>query len=277
LQTLEAEMKTLVLLIAVVVAWVVAPPASLAGAFFSDGYLGLTREELRAKLGPPQKVRDRSAALRVYKYYSYDEWENVLKDQIPGALGEDVYMYVRDKTHVRYSFQYAKEEKPDSDTPTLIVKLVDIEFLSPDPITGAVEGPVAVPLAVPLKDVPKLVPEFKPSLADDAPTYRSNLFIIMLQSETSKEALRLVKERNKEDYAWSLSYRLYATEPFPPRITLNENVDRVEITVDSLQLIKDHNKLTHEAMINPFSSKAASLPPPPEPPQKKIPRPRYAP
>jgi len=270
-------MRTLVLLIAGVVAWVSAPAAALAGALFSDGYLGLTQEELRAKLGPPQKIRDRSAALRVYKYYAYDEWENVLKDQIPGVLGEEVYMYVRDKTHVRYSFQYAKEEKPNSDTPTLTVKLVDIEFLSPDPITGSVEGPVAVPLAVPLKDVPKLIPEFKPSLADDAPTYRSNLFIIMLQNETSKEALRLVKERNKGDYAWSLSYRLYTAEPFPPRITLNENVNRVEIAVDSLQLIKDHHKLTHEAMINPFSSKAASLPPPAEPTKKKIPLPRYAP
>src|SRR3989454_5824790 len=131
--------------------------------------------------------------------------------------------------------------------------------------------------AVPLKDIPKLIPEFKPSPADDAPTYRSNLFIIMLQNETSKAALRLVKERNKEDYAWSLSYRLYATEPFPPRITLNEKVSRVEIAVDSLRLIKDHYQLTHEAMVNPFSPKAAALPPPPEPPQKKIPRPRYAP
>ncbi len=270
-------MRTIVLLIAGVVAWVSAPAAALAGALFSDGYLGLTQEELRAKLGPPQKIRDRSAALRVYKYYAYDEWENVLKDQIPGALGEDVYMYVRDKTHVRYSFQYAKEEKANSDTPTLTVKLVDIEFLSPDPLTGSVEGPVAVPLAVPLKDVPKLIPEFKPSLADDAPTYRSNLFIIMLQNETSKEALRLVKQRNKEDYAWSLSYRLYTAEPFPPRITLNENVNRVEIAVDSLQLIKDHHKLTHEAMINPFSSKATSLPPLAEPTKKKIPLPRYAP
>src|SRR5437867_12749216 len=91
-------MRTLVLLIAGVVAWVSAPAAALAGALFSDGYLGLTQEELRAKLGQPQKIRDRSAALRVYKYYAYDEWENVLKDQIPGALGEDVYMYVRDKT-----------------------------------------------------------------------------------------------------------------------------------------------------------------------------------
>jgi hypothetical protein len=270
-------MRAIVLLFAGFVAGIAAPAAAHAGAFFSDGYLGLTREELRAKLGPPHKVRDASAALRVYKYYSYDEWENVLKDQIPGAVGEDVYLYVRDKIHVRYSFQYAKEEKPDFDTPTLIVKLVDIEFLSPNPITGAVEGPVADPLAVSLKDIPKLIPEFKPSLADDAPTYRSNLFIIMLQNETSKEALRLVKERNKEDYAWSLSYRLYAAEPFPPRLTLNENVSRVEIAVDSLQLIKGHHKLTHEAMLNPFSSTAASFPPPPEPPKKKIPRPRYAP
>jgi len=270
-------MRTVVLLLAGFIAWIVCPSDALAGAFFSDGYLGLTQQELRAKLGPPQKIRDRSAALRVYRYYAYDEWENVLKDQLPGAMGEDVYLYVRDKTHVRYSFQYAKEEKPNSDTPTLIVKLVDIEFLSPDPLTGAVEGPVAVPLAVPLKDVPKLIPEFKPSLADDAPAYRSNLFIIMLQNETSKEALRLVKERNKEDYAWSLSYRLYAAEPFPPRITLSENVNRVEIAVDSLQLINDHHKLTHEAMLNPFSSKATSLLPPPEPPKKKIPLPRYAP
>jgi hypothetical protein len=270
-------MRAVVLLLAGFIAWIVCPSHALAGAFFSDGYLGLTQQELRAKLGPPQKIRDRSAALRVYRYYAYDEWENVLKDQIPGAMGEDVYLYVRDKTHVRYSFQYAKEEKPNSDTPTLIVKLVDIEFLSPDPLTGAVEGPVAVPLAVPLKDVPKLIPEFKPSLADDAPAYRSNLFIIMLQNETSKEALRLVKERNKEDYSWSLSYRLYAAEPFPPRITLSENVNRVEIAVDSLQLINDHHKLTHEAMLNPFSSKAASLPTPPEPPKKKIPLPRYAP
>src|SRR5207247_9132402 len=99
----------------------------------------------------------------------------------------------------------------------------------------------------------------------------------LLTNETSQEALRLVKERNKADYAWGLSYRLYATEPFPPRITLSENVSRVEIAVDSLQLINDHHKLTHETMLNPFSSKAASLPPPTEPPKKKIPLPRYAP
>src|SRR2546427_12616880 len=91
-------MRAVVLLLAGLVAWIVCPSDALAEGFFSDGYLGLAQEELRAKLGPPQKIRDKSAALRVYKYYAYNEWENVLKDQIPGALGEDVYMYVRDKT-----------------------------------------------------------------------------------------------------------------------------------------------------------------------------------
>jgi hypothetical protein len=268
---------TPLLLIGIIIICASVPSSARAGAFFSDGYLGLTQEELRAKLGPPQKIRDIGAALRVYKYYAFDEWENVLKDQIPGAIGEDVYYYVRDKVNIRYSFQYAKEEKPNSDAPTLTVRLVEIEFLSPDPLTGAVGGPVTVPLAVPLADIPKLVPEFKPSPADDAPTFRSNLFIILIQNQTSKEAPRLVKGRDKDSYDWSLSYRLYTSEVLPPRLTLSNTVNRIEIAVDSIQLITNHNKLTHEAMVNPFSAKAASFPPPPEPDKKKVPTPKYAP
>jgi hypothetical protein len=258
---------------------IIAPSASYAGAFFSDGYLGLTREELHAKLGKPHKVRDPSAALRVYKYFSFEEWEGVVKEQLPDVIGEDVYLYVRDKTHVRYSFQYAAESKPGSDARTLIVKLVEVEFLSPDPLTGSVEGPVAMPSAVSLANLPKLVPEFKPSTLDDAPTYRSNVFVLLIQNEASKEARRLIKDRHRDDYAWSLSYRLYTytVEGFPPSLTLNANVNRVEFAVDSVQLIKDHNKLTHEAILNPYSAKAASLPPPAEPAKKKIPKPRYAP
>src|SRR2546429_6895851 len=108
-------MRAVVLLLAGFVAWIVSPAAALAEAFFSDGYLGLTQEELRAKLGLPQKIRDKSAALRVYKYYAYNEWENVLTDQIPGAIREDDYLYVRNKTHMRYSFQSAYDENPTSD------------------------------------------------------------------------------------------------------------------------------------------------------------------
>jgi len=156
---------------------------------------------------------------------------------------------------------------------------VEVEFLSPDPLTGSVEGPVAVPAAVPLADLPRLVPEFKPSTADDAPTYRSSAFVLLIQNQVSKEARRLIKDRRRDDYDWSLSYRLYTytVEGFPPYLTLNAPVNRIEFGIDSVQLIKDHNRLTHEAIINPYSAKAASLPPPPETGRKKIPQPRYAP
>ncbi len=272
-------MRTALLLFVGVIAWAISPSPAHAGAFFSDGYLGLTQEELRAKLGKPHKVRDISAALRVYKYYSFEEWEGVVKEQLPDAIGEDVYLYVRDKTNVRYSFQYAAESKPGSDQRTLIVKLVEIEFLSPDPLTGSVEGPVTVPLAVPLADLPRLVPEFKPSAADDAPTYRSSAFVLLIQNQVSKEARRLIKDRQRDNYDWSFSYRLYTytIEGFPSYLTLRAPVSRIEFGIDSVQLIKDHNKLTHEAIVNPFSAKAASLPPPSEPGRKKIPQPHYAP
>jgi len=270
-------MRTAVLLLAAIVFCASAPHSALAKPFFSDGYLGLTQQELRAKLGPPNKVRTMTAALRIYIYYPVEEWETVLKEQLPDAVGEDVYLHVRDKTNVRYSFQYTAEKKPDSDTSTLVVKLVEVEFLSPDPLTGSIEGPVAVPLAVPLVKLPVLVPEFKPSRADNAPTYRSNLFVILIQNDVSAEARRLIKDRHRDEYDWSLSYRLYTTEVLPSRLSLNDTMNRMEIAVDSVRLISDHLKLTHEPMTNPYSAKAASLPPLPEPAKKKIPTPRYAP
>jgi hypothetical protein len=269
-------MNARVLLLFGFIFWGFSPLPALAGPLFSDGLLGLTQEELRAKLGPPQKVRERGAALRVFKYYPLEEWENVMKDQLPDAMGEDVYLYVRDKVNVRYSFQFAAVNKPHADTPTFIVKMVEIEFLTPDS-TGSVEGPVGVPLAVQLEKIPSLVPEFKPSPADDAPTFRSNLFVIFIQNETSPDARRLVKDRHRDDYPWSLSYRLYTTEVIPARLSLSTTMIRMEITVDSEQLMRDHNKLTHEAVLNPYSAKAASLPEPAAPQKKKIPMPHYAP
>jgi len=270
-------MRTAALLLITIVFCASAPRSALAKPFFSDGYLGLTQQELRAKLGPPHRIRHRNAALRVYKYYPFEEWENIWKEQMPDAIAEDVYLFVRDKTNVRYAFQYVAERTPNSDTPTLIVKLVEVEFLSANPLTGSVESPVASPLPVPLAKLPALVPEFHPTTEDDAPTYRSNLFVILIQNEVSAEARRLVKDYQRNEYDWSLSYRLYTADILPSRLTLNDTVNRLEIAVDSIQLIKDHHKLTHEAMTNPYSAKAASLPPLPEPARKKIPTPHYAP
>ena len=265
--------RTLVLI--GILAGAFGPLPATADPLFKDGLLGLTQAELRAKLGPPPKVRVRMAAQRVYKYHSFDTWENVLKDQMSGTMGEDVYEFTRERVVVRYAFQYAEDRRGQLDTPTLVVTLVDIEFLNPEANT---EGPVSVPYPVPIAALQKLVPEFSPSVSDDAPTYRSNLFIILLQpDQVSPKARQWVTERSKDDYDWTLAYRLYTSEGFPSRVTLNDTVSRMEFSIESVQFIKDRLKLTHDAVVNPFSPKAASLPPSPEPVKKAIPRPRYAP
>jgi hypothetical protein len=270
-------MPTFFFLLIGIVSSLILPPVTAAGALFKDGFLGLTQTELRAKLGPPDRIRIRVGAQRVFGYYSLEAWETDLKETMTGSLAEDVYVFTRGKIPVRYSFQFMEENKTTSDAPTLIVNLVDVEFLTPDPQTGALENPVTVPYGVPLGDIPKLVPEFQPSMSDDAPAYRSNLFIILVQDQPVKEARRLVKERVKADYDWALSYRLYTTDGFLGRISLTDMVNRIEFAIDSLGFIKDHYAITHDPVINPYSGKAAALPPPPEQVKKKIPTPRYAP
>jgi hypothetical protein len=270
-------MRVGIFLLAGLMAAAAAPSMATAAPLFQDGLLGLTQTELRAKLGPPQKVRVRMAAQRVYKYHSLDTWENILKDQMSGTMAEDVYLFTRDGVRVRYSFQFTEEYKPSAENTNLIVSLVDIEFLSPESAPGAIDGPVAVAFPVPLSKLKELVPEFKPSSADDAAAYRSNLFIILIQEPPAPDARRLIREHAKENYDWSLAYRLYSSDGFPTRIRLTDTITRMEFSIDSEQFIRDRHKITHEAMVNPFSAKGANLPPAPEQTKKGIPKPRYAP
>ncbi len=269
-------MRTAMCSVLIPMSCLLAVPVVSASTLFHDGFLGLTQPELRAKLGAPQKVRTRMAAQRVYNYHSLESWDNVLKDQMSGTMAEDVYVFTRDGVKVRYSFQYTEEYKANNDVPNLLVSLVDIEFLNAD-TSQAPEVSVAVPFPVPMSNLGKLVPEFKPSTADDAPTFRSNLFIILIQEPVSPDARRLIKERAKDDYDWSLSYRLYNSEGFPPRIRLSDTITRMEFAIDSAPFIRQHQTITHEALLNPFSEKAKNLPPPPDPVKKRIPQPRYAP
>ena len=62
-----------------------------AGPYFDDGYLGLTQTELHEKLGMPQAVRDRKAALRVFTYYPIGDWDQYFKKVVSPENGEDVY------------------------------------------------------------------------------------------------------------------------------------------------------------------------------------------
>jgi len=242
------------------VAWLGSAGASgPPGPYFEDGYLGLTRPELHAKLGPPQAVRDRKAALRVFNYYSHKDWENYYKKLISPQNGEDVYTVKRDGIDVRYSFSYVADPEDTSDSPTLYVRLIDVEF-SP---------------AVPIERVSGLVPEFKPPTEANAPAFRSNLWLLVFKGPASAEARFIVRDRGKETLDWRLAFQLFSLQGLPEFLTTRATVDRMEISPQSLEVVQKRQRLTHEPILNPFSPEFAKQPPP-APPPKKIPVPKYA-
>ena len=231
-----------------------------AAAYFEDGFLGLTQDQLHEKLGPPQAVRDRKAALRVFKYYSYADWQRYFKKLIAPQNGEDVYTYKRDGIEVRYSFSYYIDPSDHSEEPPLFVRLVDVEFTPP----------------VPLSRIPSLVPEFEPSTDSAAPAFRSNIWLLLFKGDSSKDASFIVREPNRDHLEWTLTYQLFSLQGLPQTLTLDTTVDRLEIGTQSLQLTKQRMKNTHEPMMNPYSREFAQLPPPPPPSTKKVPMPQYA-
>ncbi|MEK6617718.1 MAG: hypothetical protein AABY90_03390 [Nitrospirota bacterium] len=236
------------------------PGSALATAYFEDSFLGLSQTDLRAKLGPPHAVRDRKAALRVFNYYSLKDWENFYKKLISPQNGEDVYNYKRGSIDIRYSFGYVPDPNDTSDFPTLYVRLVDIEFSSP----------------IPIEQIPLLVPEFQPPVEPTAPAFRSNLWVLVFKGPPSPQARFIIRERGKEHLDWSLAFQMFALQGLPEFLTVQAKIDRMEISAQSIQMVKERQRLTHEPILNPFSKEFAHQPSPLPPPTKKIPVPKYA-
>jgi hypothetical protein len=239
--------------------FVTIPRSAFAEAYFEDGYLGLTQEELRAKLGPPKSVRDRKSALRVFNYYSFADWENYYKKLIAPQNGEDVYTTTREGVNVRYSFSYVIDPNDTSDNPTLHVSLVDIEFTP----------------SVPIEKIPALVPEFHPAQAATSPAFRSNIWILLFKGPPSADARAIVRQPNKDSLDWTLAFQIFSLQGLPDFLTLQTPVDRMEISAQSVQLVRERQRLTHEPIMNPFSREFALRSPPPSK-TKKVPVPQYA-
>jgi hypothetical protein len=235
------------------------PTDSLAKSYFEDGYLGLTQEELRQTLGTPMAVRSRKAALRVFSYYTFPDWEKYFKNLVSPGNGEDVYTYVRDGIQVRYSFVYIPDLNGGKEIPTLYVQRCEVEF-SP---------------AVSLEKIPSLVPEFVPPTENSAPAFRSNLWVLLFKGPPSPEADFIVKEQGKEKLSWSLAYQMFAINGIPAYFSVQTPIDRLEITAQSLQVVKARQRLTHEPIPNPYSSEFQHGPPAPSPVIKSIPHPHY--
>ncbi|MCW5784748.1 MAG: hypothetical protein KIT39_15655, partial [Nitrospirales bacterium] len=143
--------------------------------------------------------------------------------------------------------------------PTLYVQRCEVEF-SP---------------AVPLQHIPSLVPEFVPPTEPSSPTFRSNLWVLLFKGSPSPEADFIVKEQGKEKLTWSLAYQMFAINGIPNTLSIDIPIDRLEITTQSLQLVRNQQRLTHEPILNPFSPQFQKRLPAPSAPIKSIPQPHY--
>jgi hypothetical protein len=258
--SIHVIVSSLLLLSWTTVVWL-QPVAALAAPYFEDGYLGLTQTELHQKLGMPQAVRDRKAALRVFTYYTITDWEKYFRKLVSPENGEDVYTFKRDGIDIRYSFSFAADLNDQSENRPLFVRLVDIEF-SP---------------AVPLAQVPSLVPEFHPSEDPASPSFRSNIWLLLFTGPASPQARFIVKEATKDKLDWTLAYQLFSLQGLPDPLTTKAVIDRVEISTQSIDLVKQRQRHTHDPILNPYSREYSERLASPQPPAaKKIPVPKYA-
>jgi hypothetical protein len=235
------------------------PAVSIAKPYFEDGFLGLTQGELRTQLGTPMAVRSRKAALRVFSYYTFKDWQKYFKNLVSPENGEDVYTYTRNGIQVRYSFIYVPDLNEGKDFPTLYVQRCEIEF-SP---------------AVSLETIPSLVPEFLPPSELSAHAFRSNLWVLVFKGPPSPEASFIVKERGKEKLSWSLAYQMFSINGVPNYLSVHTPFDRLEITTQSLQVVTIRQRLTHEPIPNPFSPEFKPPPLSQTPKIKPSPLPQY--
>lgn len=244
---------------ALLLPWIV-PPESLAVPYFEDGFLGLTQAELHEKLGLPQAVRDRKSALRVFTYYPITDWSTYYSKLVSPENGEDVYTFKREGIDIRYSFSYAVDPDDQSENRLLFVRMVDIE-LTP---------------AASIAQLPSLIPEFRPSTDLASPAFRSNIWVLLFKGMSSPAARFIVRERGKDQLDWTLTYQLFSLQGLPDRLTTQALVDRVEIGAQSLQLVKQRQRHTHEPIINPYSPEFAKQSAAPLSPGKRVPVPQYA-
>jgi len=249
--------RSLVLCLLVLTA---SPETTMATPYFDDGLLGLSQKELHEKLGRPQAVRDRKSALRIFTYYPISDWATYFSKLVSPENGEDVYTFTREGVEIRYSFSYTVDPNDADENRPLIVRLVDIEFPHPMPISR----------------LPTLVPEFHPSTEPASPSFRSNIWVLLFQGTASPKARFIVKEPGKDQFDWTLCFQLFSLQGLPDRLTRDSLVDRVEISTQSVEFITRRLRHTHEPTLNPFSAQFEKQPMPPPRSLKTIPVPHYA-
>ena len=217
---------------------------------------GITSKTRDAAGGARSKVRP--ARLHLLRHHRLGKIFS--KARFAGKWRGCLYL-TRNGIEVRYSFSYTFDPNDENENRTLFVRLVEIEF-SP---------------SVPLAKIPSLVPEFHPSEDPASPSFRSNIWVLLFKGPASPQARFIVREATRDKLEWTLAYQFFSLQGLPDPLTTKVLVDRVEISTQSIDLVKQRQRHTHDPIMNPYSREFSQQQLSPRPGQvKTIPVPKYA-
>ena len=101
--------------------------------------------------------------------------------------------------------------------------------------------------------------------------------MLLFKGAPSPQARFIVKETIKDKLAWTLAYQLFSLQGLPDPLTVKSLIDRMEISAQSIDLVTQRQKHTHDPILNPYSREFSQRPlAQPRPSAKKIPLPQYA-
>ena len=86
-----------------------------------------------------------------------------------------------------------------------------------------------------------------------------------------------MKEAAKDTLEWTLAYQLFSLQGLPDPLTSKSLIDRMEISTQSIDLVRQRQRYTHDPILNPYSREFSQRQLTPQVPAvKKIPLPKYA-
>jgi hypothetical protein len=99
----------------------------------------------------------------------------------------------------------------------------------------------------------------------------------LFKGTASPQARFIVKEATKDKLEWTLAYQLFSLQGLPDPLSIKALVDRVEISAQSIELVRQRQRHTHDPILNPYSREFSQHALAPQAPAaKKIPVPQYA-
>ncbi|MFO0795554.1 MAG: hypothetical protein U0586_15995 [Candidatus Brocadiaceae bacterium] len=194
-----------------------------ASESLDDGMLGLTKIELREKLGKPDFLYSEEEPVRRYVITKLEDESALRATFLYDVIIHDLYHIKKNDRSFEYRFYYG--EDPSEGKKTLRVREYSVKFS---------DGPIA------LGKIGDFMPEFKqayssPKVFQERLLNYNNIRLIFVTnkvSDFSRHMGALFTDPDKDIKDWSLSYHVILCDGEPENVSANSMVKEIKVLVD---------------------------------------------